>query len=150
MVLPNGNFITDTVYYNSQEDEYFDLTDYQNVAEFASCNQAYQQYKSPIYQESRDSVYKTEPSGLGEDAVETRINDGVVTDDYITERTQYAEERISISNAIIYYDMIKKESEDSDTDTTGTDTQTDVTTISGAVTDSKTASQDNSVTTAAS
>lgn len=28
VIFPNGNFVTDTVYYDSQKNTYFDLTDY--------------------------------------------------------------------------------------------------------------------------
>ena len=41
VIFPNGNFVTDTVYYDSQKNTYFDLTDYKNVATSVSCNQVY-------------------------------------------------------------------------------------------------------------
>ena len=43
-----------------------------------------------------------------QDSYNARINDGVVDEDYISNYSNYAEERINISNAIIYYDMIYK------------------------------------------
>ena len=54
-----------------------------------------------IYKTAKDEVY-------GREAADLRINDGVVDENYISELSSYSEERINISNAIIYYDMINK------------------------------------------
>lgn len=107
VIFPNGNFVTDTIYYDSQKDKYFDLTDYQNVAKFASCNQHYKDTPNPVYSDTDHGLYKTLPDeNYSADAAAMRINDGIVDEDYIKERSDYAEERINISNAIIYYNMI--------------------------------------------
>ncbi|MFT3952656.1 MAG: LTA synthase family protein [Oscillospiraceae bacterium] len=113
VIFPNGNFVTDQVYYNSQEDQYFDLTGYDNVAKYASCNQVYKDYVSPIYQETRDGSFKTAVTAYSEDKAKARVNDGVVDASYITTRSDYANDRITVSNAIIYFDIIRKEQEQS-------------------------------------
>ena len=109
VIFPNGNFVTDTVYYNSQKDIYFDLTGYENVAQNASCNQVYKDTPIPVYEETRDGLFK---EGVDEnysiDACDARKDDGVVDESYIQAYSDYAELRISISNSIIYYDMINK------------------------------------------
>ncbi len=111
VILPDASFITDTVYYDSQSGDYFDLTDYENVAEKASCNQIYRKFKSPVYSEQRDGAIKTTPSGYSEDDLEARINNGVVDEEYIKYYTDYAETRIEVSNAIIYHDLIREKEE---------------------------------------
>lgn len=112
VIFPNGNFVTDKIYYDSQKDKYFDLSDYQNVAKFASCNQFYKDTPNPIYSDTEHGLFKSEPNEeYCQDAADLRVNDGVVDQDYISERSNYAEERINISNAVIYYDMINKTDE---------------------------------------
>ncbi|MGN0601583.1 MAG: LTA synthase family protein [Oscillospiraceae bacterium] len=109
VIFPNGNFVTDTIYYDSQKNKYFDLKDYDNVAKYASCNQAYKDTPNPIYNESIHGLFKTlVDENYSVEALDKRISDGVVDDAYISEKSAYAEERISISNAVIYYDMINK------------------------------------------
>ncbi|MBE6837508.1 MAG: LTA synthase family protein [Ruminococcus sp.] len=113
VIFPNGNFITDTVYYNSQKDSYFDLTDYENVAVNASCNMLFSNMKpEEIYADDYVNFKTEEDLIYNEDAFEERINNGVVDKEYITSRSEIAEERITISNAIIYYDMIRRIKED--------------------------------------
>ena len=112
VIFPNGNFITDTIYYDSQKDMYFDITGYDNVAKYASCNQIYKDTPSPIYSEEVHGQYKTTANeDYNQAAAEMRTNDNVVDENYIAERSSYAEEMINISNAIIYYDMINKTEE---------------------------------------
>lgn len=109
VIFPNGNFVTDTIYYNSQKDTYFDITGYENVAMYASCNQAYKDTPVPIYDDLKDSLYKVAEDPLySQTACDARKDDGVVDEAYIEAYSDYAEERISISNSIIYYDMINK------------------------------------------
>ncbi|MBR4554791.1 MAG: LTA synthase family protein [Ruminococcus sp.] len=109
VVFPNGNFITDSIYYNNQKSEYLDIRGYDNVAKHASCNQTYKNDPNPMYSDTRDGVYKqTANTAYGAAAVALRMNDNAVTEKYITDHISYAEERINISNAIIYYDMINK------------------------------------------
>lgn len=109
VIFPNGNFLTDTIYYNSQKEKYFDITGYENVAKYASCNQVYKETPNPIYSEEEHGIYKTVKDEVyGREAADLRINDGVVDENYISELSSYSEERINISNAVIYYDMINK------------------------------------------
>ena len=109
VIFPNGNFITDTIYYDSQKDMYFDLTDYDNLTKYVSCNQVYKDTPNPIYSEDTHGLFKTTvDEDYSSEALELRINDDVVDETYISEKSNYAEERISISNAVIYYDMINK------------------------------------------
>lgn len=109
VIFPNGNFITDTIYYNSQKDSYFDLTNYNNVASYASCNMQFKNKKpEEIYADENSDYKKDENIIFCEDAFEERVNNGVVDKEYISSRSEIAEERITISNAIIYYDMIRR------------------------------------------
>lgn len=109
VIFPNGSFVTDTIYYNSQKDSYMDLTDYENVAVNASCNM---QFKDKLPQEifADDYLeYKTlENEKYSYNAYAERIDDGVVEKSYIAEKSEISEQRITISNAIIFYDMIKR------------------------------------------
>lgn len=112
VIFPNGNFVTDKVYYDSQKDMYFDLTGYDNVVKYASCNQVFKDTPSPVYEETGNGLFKYSTDEVyGAEACEARKNDGIVDGDYITGYANYADERINISNAIIYYDMINKTSE---------------------------------------
>ena len=109
VIFPNGNFVTDTIYYDSQKDIYFDLTNYENVCMNVPCNQVYKDMPIPVYEETRDGIFKTvDDDRYSYDACEARKDDGVVDEEYIQAYADYAEERISISNSIIYYDMINK------------------------------------------
>jgi hypothetical protein len=116
VVFPNGNFVTDSVYYDSQKDTYFDLTDYENVAKYASCNQAYKNDPIPLYSDDNEGLFKFSESEYSADNAEARKNDGIVDDDYIQQRFDYASECIDVSNSIIYYDMIKRSSSGFDDD----------------------------------
>lgn len=123
VIFPNGNFVTDKIYFDSQKNTYFDLANYKNVAKFVSCNQVYKDNPNPVYDEKTqsdkgendetekrtltDSEIKLR-SGYSSDSCELRKNNGVIEQDYIKKYSDYAEERINISNAIIYYDMINK------------------------------------------
>ncbi|MBR6100970.1 MAG: LTA synthase family protein [Ruminococcus sp.] len=109
VIFPNGNFVTDTVYYDSQKEMYFDLRDYDNVAKYASCNQAYKDEANLLIRDPETYTYKRlTDSTYSTEAAASRTNNGAVTEDYVAKYVAYAEERISISNAIIYYDMINK------------------------------------------
>ena len=109
VIFPNGNFVTDTIYYDSQKAMYFDLEDYRNVMTHASCNQVYKDTPNPIYDATKHGLFKVSTDeDYCADTCESRINDGIVDDDYIQSYASYAEEIIDISNAIIYYDMITK------------------------------------------
>lgn len=109
VIFPNGNFATSKIYYDSQKDAYFDLDGYENVAKYASCNQIYKDDPIPIYDEQEEGLFK-----FGQDetyctqACESRKNNGSVDETYISGYSSYAEDCISFSNAIIYYDMISK------------------------------------------
>lgn len=108
VIFPNGNFITDTVYYDSQKETYFDLTDYKNVADYASCNQVYKNDPIPLYSEDNEGLFKFAESEYSAEHAQARKNDGVVDDNYIKDRFDYAADRIDVSNSIIYYDIIHK------------------------------------------
>ena len=109
VIFPNGNFVTDTVYYDSQKDKYFDLTDYHNVMTQASCNQIYKDTPNLIFDETEHGLFKAvDDEVYNQSAIDARINDGVVDEYYISSYSEYANERIDISNAIIYFDMIDK------------------------------------------
>lgn len=112
VIFPNGNFITDTVYYDSQKATYFDLTDYDNVMTKVSCNQVYKDTPNPIFDETIHGLFKFSEDPVYNNAeCSMRINNGVVDEDYIQSYESYAEEIIDISNAIIFYDMITKTEE---------------------------------------
>ena len=113
VIFPTGNFITDTVYYNSQSDSFFDLTDYENVMLNASCNQYFKNMKpEEIYAEDYPEYKLYADENYSNDAFEAREDNDVVDSEYLTSRTEKAELEITISNAIIYYDMIKRVSEE--------------------------------------
>lgn len=109
VIFPNGNFVTDTIYYNSQTDSYMDLTDYENVAVNASCNMQFKNMKPEEIFSNLYENYKTlESDRFSKDDFESKIDNGVVTTEYISQKSETAEQRITISNAIIFYDMIKR------------------------------------------
>lgn len=108
VIFPNGNFITDTIYYDSQKNKYFDLKGYQNLSTKVSCNQVYKDTPNPLYMDSVHGTFKALVNPYSSFNKDARINNGVVDEVYISEKSSYAEERINISNAIIYYDMINK------------------------------------------
>ena len=109
VIFPNGNFITDTVYYDCQKGTYFDLTDYKNVMISVSCNQVYKDTPNPIFNENTHGLFKFDEDEIYcANSCEARVNDGIVDDDYIQSYAGYADEIIDISNAIIFYDMINK------------------------------------------
>ena len=125
VIFPNGNFVTDSVYYDSQKNKYFDLTGYKNLAKYVSCNEVYKDTPIPMYDESIHGLFKsTENTDYSQKALDKRIDNGVVEDSYIKEKSKYAEERINISNAVIYYDMINKTTLGFDNDTNIFDTDT--------------------------
>ena len=109
VIFPDGNFITDTIYYDSQKDRYFDLRDYENVMTKVSCNQVYKDTPIPTFSYLDQGVFKTLPDeNYSQEAADMRTDNGVVDDEYIDERVAYAEERINVSNTIVYYDIIRK------------------------------------------
>lgn len=111
VIFPNGNYVTDTIYYDNQKNSYFDLTNYKNVAKYASCNQIFKDDPSPLYDDKLRQSYKTADVGYSEAVAQTHENNGKVDEQYIEKYSEYADERIKISNAIIYFDMIKKTNE---------------------------------------
>lgn len=109
VILSNGNFITDTIYYNSQKDSYMDLTGYENVAVNVSCNMQFKDMKPEEIFSDRYEDYKTlQNENYCQSAYTSRIDNEVVTKEYISSKSEIAEQRITISNAIIFYDMIKR------------------------------------------
>lgn len=126
VIFPNGNFVTDKVYYDSQKNYYFDLKDYENAVKTVPCNQVFKDTSNPLYSETVHGIFKTaEDEKYSQNAVQTRINNGVIDDNYIVNYSAYAEERINISNAIIYYDMINKNDTGFDSNITPPDIKQD-------------------------
>ena len=79
---------------------------------YASCNQIFKDEPSPLYTDKIRNTYKTaEDTEFGKTAAESHKNNGKVDEVYIKKYSDYADERIKISNAIIYFDMIKKSSD---------------------------------------
>ena len=109
VIFPNGNFVTDSIYYDSQKTTYFDLDGYENVMTAISCNQVYKDTPNPLYNENVHGLFKfSQDDTYNAAACELRVNDGAVPEGYVEKYTSYADEIIDISNAIIYYDMINK------------------------------------------
>ena len=89
-----------------------DLTDYDNVVKYASCNQIFKDQPSPLYSDELKKKFKaTDDLKFGKQAAEKKQNNNKVDEAYIKKYCDYADERIKISNAIIYFDMIKKTSD---------------------------------------
>ncbi|NLZ46867.1 MAG: LTA synthase family protein, partial [Clostridiales bacterium] len=105
VTFPNGNFITDTVYYNAQSDEYFDLTNYENVTANASCNQIFKNFTpEQIFGDEFIEIFKIGADDkFSEDSFKERTNNEVVDEEYIKKYSETSETKIVISNAIIYY-----------------------------------------------
>lgn len=108
VIFPNCNFVTDTVYYNNQNGSYFDVRGYENVFKHASCNQIYKDAPDPIYTGLSGGYRRTVAGAYSAESIASRVNNGAASQDYLTKYVSYAEERINISNAIVYYDMINK------------------------------------------
>lgn len=108
ITFPNSNFMTDTVYYDGQKEDYFDIRGYDNVAKHASCNQMYKDDPNPLYDPETMIFREFADPEYCANAVEERVNNGAVSEEYVEKYVNYVEERINISNAIIYYDMINK------------------------------------------
>lgn len=110
VIFPNGNFLTDTIYYNSQSDEYFDITEYQNVTANVSCNQQFKSFTpDQILGDKFIDTYKTTiDDRFSKGKYQEHVNNGAVDEEYIKKYNEISESKISISNAIIYYDMIRK------------------------------------------
>lgn len=108
VIFPNGNFMTDSVYYDAQKETYFDHKDYVNVAAVASCNQEYKDDPIPMYNDEKHGLYKFAENDYSAANAALHKNDGVVDDQYIRVRAEYASDCIEVSNSIIYYDLIDK------------------------------------------
>lgn len=135
VIFPNGNFVTDTIYYNSQSDSYFDLSQYENVAVNASCNQQFKDFTpDKIYGDQFEDYKTLIDERYSSDAFETLVNDEVIDEEYIKERSEKAELEITISNAIIYYDMIRRVKEEGGLDQIENDLSTLITTTQPAPT----------------
>lgn len=128
VILPSANFITDKVYYSSADNEYFDLTDYENVMVKVPANMqtdysdGLPKYIPPVPEESSDAdinsddddaegkatekVYTIRDTYSGSELAK-RYNDGVVDQEYINERIAYTDQRMSVSDAIVFHDMIR-------------------------------------------
>ena len=71
VIFPNGNFVTNKVYYNASTGDYMILN-----------------------------------NNTGKNSA---VNSVVISEDYIKDLKKYAEERLEVSNDIIYHDLIKNE-----------------------------------------
>lgn len=122
VILPSANFITDKIYYSSANSEYFDLVGYENVMTKIPINMQTDYSKGlPKYipqepEESSDLKENDEVSDkktitlrdtYSGSEIAKRYNDEVVSQEYINERVAYADQRMSVSDAIIFHDMIK-------------------------------------------
>ncbi len=108
VVLPNANFITNSIYYSNSKQEYFDLSKYNNMVTKVSCNQVYDYSNGlPKLKDSTGFLIKIRES-YSYDNLLKRYNDDIVDEEYIQERSNYAESRMNISSSIIFHDMIAK------------------------------------------
>lgn len=124
VILPSANFITDQIYYSSANNEYFDLIDYENVMTKVPVNMqtdystGLPKYIPPVAEESSDNDSDEDEDAATDkeftirDAysgseLAKRYNDGIVDQEYINERNAYTDQRMAVSDAIIFHDMIK-------------------------------------------
>ena len=83
VIFPNGNFITNKIYYNNSSSSYVTL------------NRKY-------YDKTKRTYETIEPNSNAHEGVE-------IDDDYINELKEYIEKRLDVSNAIIVHDLIINE-----------------------------------------
>ena len=87
VIFPNGNFMTNKIYYNNSTSSYIAL------------NKKYYDKKTHKY--TNNVAAKVDSNGY---------YDGVeIGEDYIADLKLYVEKRLDVSNAIIVHDLIKKE-----------------------------------------
>lgn len=111
VVLPNVNFITNSIYYSNSKQEYFDLEKYKNVVTSVPCNQVYD-YSNGLPKLKDSTGFLSENRiNYSYDNLIKRYNDNVVDEIYLQERSDYAENRMNISSSIIFHDMIAKSQE---------------------------------------
>lgn len=153
VILPSSNFITDKIYYSAANEEYFDLSDYKNVMTEVPVNQqtdyskGLPKYDPPAEDETEE---ETEEPLTDEKRVSTlrdrysvaeiskRYNDGAVNEEYISERVAYTEQRMNVSDAIVFHDMIRVNTETTGSSEDTSSDNTDVTEVSSeALTESK-------------
>lgn len=120
VILPNSNFITDSIYYSAANEEYFDLIDYKNVMTVVPINQqtdfskGLPKYIPPVEddtEEEQEATTGEKENTLRDDysgaVISQRYNDGTVEDEYISERIAYVEQRMNVSDSIVFHDMIR-------------------------------------------
>lgn len=84
VIFPNGNFVTNKVYYNNTSGNYI-----------------------PLISNDTNKVDSTNTGGKT-----NKITPSIIIDeDYITKLKKYAEDRLTISNGIIVHDLIQKEAD---------------------------------------
>ena len=121
VVFPNANFITNRIYYSNSKQEYFDLVKYKNAITSVSCNQVYDYSNGlPKLKDSKDFLNENRLNYSYENLMK-RYNDEIVNEEYIQERSEYAESRMNISSSIIFHDMIAKSIENNSSDTQTSD-----------------------------
>lgn len=108
VIFPNGNFVTNKVYYDSQLGQTFDLEGYENIAVNVPCNQIYKDSSCPVYNPADEFKSQEIRRRYLNENFQVRLNNDCVDQSYIDKYSKYAEDRIGVSNAIIYYDMINK------------------------------------------
>ncbi len=141
VILPSANFITDQIYYSSANNEYFDLTEYENVMTKVPVNmqtdysKGLPKYIPPVPEDSSDvdssenedgetdKVYTIRDTYSGSE-IAKRYNDGIVDQEYINERNAYTDQRMAVSDAIVFHDMIRVNLE-SETDSSDTSKEPD-------------------------
>ena len=140
VVLPNANFITNSIYYSNSKQEYFDLKNYDNMITSAPCNQIYDYSNGlPKIKDSSEFLNDNRIKYSYESLIE-RYNDESVDEAYIQERSEYAENRMNISSSIIFHDMIAK-SQQPDTSNSSDTTDTSLSGKQEASTQTKTSAQ---------
>ena len=116
VVFPNANFITNKIYYSSSKQEYFNLENYENMVTSIPCNQVYSYSEGlPRLKDSKDFLSKNRVNYTPDNLLE-RYNNNAVDEQYIKERSEYAENRMNISSSIIFHDMIAKNQENASSD----------------------------------
>ncbi len=111
VVLPNANFITNSIYYSNSKQEYFDLDNYKNMITSVSCNQVYDYSNGLPKLKDNSGFLNSNRINYSYENLMKRYNDNIVDETYIQERSKYAETRMNISSSIIFHDMIAKSQE---------------------------------------
>lgn len=89
VIFPNGNFVTNKVYYNNSSSKYVPVNYYSFIREKIKYNSSNGKYK-----------------------INNKLNNNIViSEDYIVDLKEYTEKVLVVSNNIIVHDLIRKEGE---------------------------------------